>query len=395
MIQQKSRRRRRRSANAPLLVAIGFLSIVLVAVSAIALTLRPDVPDSTVPSVTQPQGGWKEENGIRFYRNADGSLATGWLTLENGTYYLDGNGAMQTGWLELDGKRYCLAADGILQTGWLITENGNYYLDASGVMQTGWLELNGKRYCLTEEGVALTGWQTLDGQDYYFKSTGAMATGTVEIDGVNHHFTSAGVPIIIANPWNFLPEGYNPELKELPRELGEGHQVVAGECYDRLVEMLRACNAAMKEQYKGTSGKIPQTYVISSYRTHDYQKAAYERKIERVMDEDPTLTREEAAKIAATVVAYPGTSEHQLGYAVDIIDTQLWKLEQEQENLPAQQWLMANSWEYGFILRYPKDKTDSTGIIYEPWHYRYVGLEVAKELHESGLTLEEYLISLS
>ena len=105
--------------------------------------------------------------------------------------------------------------------------------------------------------------------------------------------------------------------------------------------------------------------------------------------------KEEAAKIAATVVAYPGTSEHQLGYAVDIIDTQLWKLEQEQENLAAQQWLMANSWEYGFILRYPNGKTDSTGIIYEPWHYRYVGPEVARELHESGMTLEEYLLSLS
>ncbi len=395
MIQQKSRRRRRRSANAPLLVTIGFLSVILVAVSAIALTLRPDVPDSTTPSVTQPQGGWQEANGVRFYRNADGSLATGWLTLETGTYYLDNSGAMQTGWLNLENNRYYLSADGILQTGWLATDTGNYYLDANGIMQTGWLELEGKRYCLTEEGIALTGWQILDGRDYYFKATGAMATGTVEIEGVNHHFTSAGVPIIIANPWNFLPEGYNPELKELPRELGEGHQVVAGECYDRLVEMLRACNAAMKEQYKGTSGKIPQAYVISSYRTHDYQKAAYERKIERVMDEDPTLTREEAAKIAATVVAYPGTSEHQLGYAVDIIDTQLWKLEQEQENLPAQQWLMANSWEYGFILRYPKDRTDSTGIIYEPWHYRYVGLEVAKELHESGQTLEEYLESLS
>ena len=63
--------------------------------------------------------------------------------------------------------------------------------------------------------------------------------------------------------------------------------------------------------------------------------------------------------------------------------------------MPAQKWLMANSWKYGFILRYPADKTNVTGIIYEPWHYRYVGKELAKELYESGLTLEEYLNGLT
>ena len=217
----------------------------------------------------------------------------------------------------------------------------------------------------------------------------------MEIEGAKHFFTSQGASIIMVNPWNFIPEGYDPVLKELPRELGEGHKVVAGECYDQLVTMLKACNAAMKEQFKGTTGKMPQAYVISSYRTHEYQSNAYQNKINRVLNEDPSLTREEAEKIAAQVVAYPGTSEHQLGLAVDIIDTQLWKLEQEQENLPAQQWLMAHSWEYGFILRYPKGMTDSTGIIYEPWHYRYVGMDVAKEIHESGKTLEQYLESLS
>jgi D-alanyl-D-alanine carboxypeptidase len=63
--------------------------------------------------------------------------------------------------------------------------------------------------------------------------------------------------------------------------------------------------------------------------------------------------------------------------------------------MPAQIWLMENSWQYGFILRYPNGTTESTGIIYEPWHYRYVGKELAKELHESGLCLEDYLHQLS
>jgi D-alanyl-D-alanine carboxypeptidase len=76
---------------------------------------------------------------------------------------------------------------------------------------------------------------------------------------------------------------------------------------------------------------------------------------------------------------------------VDIIDTRLWKLVEAQEELPAQKWLMENSWKYGFILRYQKDKTNITGVIYEPWHYRYVGKDAAKAIYESGLTLEEYL----
>ena len=66
-------------------------------------------------------------------------------------------------------------------------------------------------------------------------------------------------------------------------------------------------------------------------------------------------------------------------------------LDRSQEDTPVQRWLMAHSWEYGFILRYPNDKSGVTGIIYEPWHYRYVGREAAREIYESGLCLEEYL----
>ena len=103
----------------------------------------------------------------------------------------------------------------------------------------------------------------------------------------------------------------------------------------------------------------------------------------------------EAEAEAATVVLRPGTSEHHLGLAVDIIDTKLWALDERQAQMPAQRWLMENSWRYGFILRYPPEKTHITGIIYEPWHYRYVGTELAAELHGSGLTLEEYLQNLT
>ena len=106
-------------------------------------------------------------------------------------------------------------------------------------------------------------------------------------------------------------------------------------------------------------------------------------------------SREEAEEQAATMVALPGTSEHQLGLAVDIVDSEYQILESSQENTPVQRWLMEHCWEYGFILRYPKEKTQLTGIIYEPWHYRYVGKEAAKEIMNAGICLEEYLGAVS
>lgn len=80
----------------------------------------------------------------------------------------------------------------------------------------------------------------------------------------------------------------------------------------------------------------------------------------------------------------PGTSEHQLGLAVDIVDVNYQLLDTNQENTAVQKWLLENSWRYGFILRYPTDQTDVTGIVYEPWHYRYVGKEYAQDYLQEG-----------
>lgn len=101
---------------------------------------------------------------------------------------------------------------------------------------------------------------------------------------------------------------------------------------------------------------------------------------------------ENEAKIeAGKLVAVPGTSEHQLGLALDIVDISYQLLEEDQQDTPAQKWLLENCWKYGFILRYPKDKMDITKISYEPWHYRYVGKKAAKEIFDSKICLEEYL----
>ena len=105
------------------------------------------------------------------------------------------------------------------------------------------------------------------------------------------------------------------------------------------------------------------------------------------------VSPEEAPKEAALTVAVPGTGEHELGLAADLMDESYPYLDEEQENTPTQRWLMENSWRYGFILRYPNGSTEITGILYEPWHYRYVGRGPAEEICRMGVTLEEYLLA--
>ena len=130
-------------------------------------------------------------------------------------------------------------------------------------------------------------------------------------------------------------------------------------------------------------------FLCSAYRTQETQQQLYDNKVQRLINSG--MGEEEAKVEAAKAVAIPGTSEHQLGLAVDIVDANMQDLTDEQENTATQKWLMANSWRYGFIHRYPNDKTDITGIIYEPWHYRYVGKDAAQDIFNRDITLEEYL----
>ena len=179
--------------------------------------------------------------------------------------------------------------------------------------------------------------------------------------------------LLLVNPWNPMPENYEPELTYL-----RNGQAVDSRCYPELQQMMDDCRAA---------GFDP--LICASYRTMEKQEALFEDKEARLIREGCPENEVEAE--AAKVVAYPGTSEHQLGLALDIVDVSYQQLDTEQENTPVQQWLMKNSWKYGFVLRYPTDKSDITGIIYEPWHYRYVGKEAAAEMYENKLCLEEYL----
>lgn len=171
-----------------------------------------------------------------------------------------------------------------------------------------------------------------------------------------------------------LAEGYVPELATID---AAGHQLDT-----RAAPALREMLDAMKQQ-----GLSP--LVCSAYRTWDKQQSLFDKQLGK--QKAKGLTGDEAVAAAGTIVAYPGTSEHQLGLAADIVALDYQVLDDKQQETPEAQWLLAHCAEYGFILRYPPEKSDQTGVIYEPWHYRYVGVAAARAIMEQGVCLEEYL----
>ena len=176
--------------------------------------------------------------------------------------------------------------------------------------------------------------------------------------------------LILVNKDNPVPEGYKvPELTEL-----RNGQDVDSRIYPTLQQMFDDARA---------QGILP--IVRSSYRTHEDQQKMMDDKISEYIGQG--MSKEDAEKEAKLWVAIPGTSEHEIGIAVDI-STADW--EQQDANV-VWEWLNEHCYEYGFIQRYPDAKVDITGINTEPWHYRYVGKEVAKEMTEQGVCLEEYL----
>lgn len=179
--------------------------------------------------------------------------------------------------------------------------------------------------------------------------------------------------LILVNKWHYLPEDYEVEPVDLPNG-----QRIGSICYEQLEQMLADCAEA---------GGTP--IVCSGYRPHWYQVNLFDAQIDRWLYAG--YGQEEAEAYAATAVAIPGTSEHELGLAADIYSSENMDLDESQVNTFTQQWLMENSWRYGFVLRYPQDKSDITGIIFEPWHYRYVGKKHAKKIFDAGICLEEYL----
>ena len=152
-----------------------------------------------------------------------------------------------------------------------------------------------------------------------------------------------------------------------------------------------ACDAFLEMQKAAAADGVT-VWMQSGYRSVKYQTSLYERKTKYYLDKgyDNATAKEKAA----AVVNPPGYSEHNCGLAADLNSPEHTGLDEGFEKTAAFRWLCEHAGDYGFILRYPKDAEDKTEIIYEPWHWRYVGVENAAKINASGLCFEDYIETL-
>ena len=198
-------------------------------------------------------------------------------------------------------------------------------------------------------------------------------TGTVGTEG----FSKDDWNLILVNKQHPVPEDYTFEMGTITANM---------KCDARILPELFAMLQAAKED--GVN-----LIVCSPYRDISLQNVLFERKINLYMGQGDNYM--EAYKKASQIVTVPGASEHQIGLALDIICDTYTILDEGFGKTAAGQWLWEQSREYGFILRYPEGKEHITGIDYEPWHFRYVGKEAAAIIMDNGLTLEEFVESIS
>lgn len=179
--------------------------------------------------------------------------------------------------------------------------------------------------------------------------------------------------LILVNSSHPYPNGYTAQVTTV-----DNGQETDSRCAEQLQQMLTDCRAA---------GYDP--LVVSGYRTHSQQILDFESMTNVYVSGG--YSEEDARAMAAESVAVPGTSEHETALAADIGCEHNTAIDSSQDKEEVQSWLHENCWKYGYVLRYPEGKQDITKIVYESWHYRYVGMTAAKVMYNENLCLEEYL----
>ena len=218
----------------------------------------------------------------------------------------------------------------------------------------------------------------------------------VSCDASNNNISKEGPYLILVNKSNPAGADYVPDdLTEVNTSYTTGGKSIQlnATVAQAVIELIDAMKKA----------GIDNVSVTSAYRTYEYQKKLFDKYCAEEKENHPDWSDEEIKNKVLTYSAYPGTSEHQTGLCVDLFTDEmegLWNYGSETPKNPydkgfaetnAFEWLQKHAHEYGFILRFPENKTDITGYAYESWHYRYVGVEHATKIHEQGITLEEYL----
>lgn len=194
-------------------------------------------------------------------------------------------------------------------------------------------------------------------------------------EGEMVEFSKDDWKLILINSQHSVPDDYEFPQGDINTMKGTMH------CDARIIDDLLDMLQAAKED--GITLQI-----CSPYRDLARQEYLFNRKIKWYMNKG--MSYMEAYQLGSQVVNAPGASEHQLGLALDIVMDSYIELDEGFADTPGGIWLAENSYKYGFILRYPKDKEYITGIEYEPWHFRYVGVDAATVITERGITLEEF-----
>ena len=224
---------------------------------------------------------------------------------------------------------------------------------------------------------------THDGRSVYMITTNPDVTYVTDVSAYMPYIKSKNAYIyVLANKQNPIGKDFVPDnLTEIPEKYRKSEPIYLNFIAEQALE------AMMQDMlYLG----FDDVYVTSAYRKYSYQEWLFNYYIEQEMKSG--ITREEAIEIVLTYSSEPGKSEHQTGLCVDFTTKSInGVVDDAFATTEVFAWLRDNAWKYGFVLRYPEDKVAITGYSYESWHYRFVGLEVASIMHQTGLCYEEYL----
>lgn len=394
------------------------------------------------------QTGWQSDRNNLYYMGSDGKAVQGWQTFNNNRYhfgddyiaavghveidskyyFFDENGVMLTGWQETPDGIYYLNNDGTAWMGWMDSEDGFRFFDETGLMATGWLDFDGSSFYMEDNGYITTGWATLEERIseeeierlqekakkegkkfvmdeprevlYYFREDGVMATGWQKIDQKDHYFIQANQKAYngrfltagmaargrVTTPQGTLYFAHNGELIPMMDKWNSFNSIYEPNLYDEGyngVKLIQECADALRQMLDDAHAAKQYPVLRQGYLPQNTSKSLYTQALKNAKgDADEVLK----------TLSPPEMDEHRLGLTADLTPDSSAKYDASViEKTPAIQWLMENCWKYGFILRYPKGDEVITGIPYRPWQYRYVGVEIATQMHELDMCLEEYI----
>ena len=354
--------------------------------------------------------GWLKDGATWYYVKDNGTFVTGWEKVSGTWYYFNPSGAMQTGWLKEGKTWYYLKSSGAMATGWEKVNGTWYYFNPSGAMQTGWLKEGRKWYYLKPSGAMVIGVEKIEGTYYYFNSSGVMQKNlgsNFDINKYNQLISSGKSPSYALNSilypnvkTNFYKDirvlkdpssltalvnkNFQLPCSYVPNDLVLLDVPLYNNSSSNLANYMRSEAAvALKKMFNAAKAEKGYKLVArSGYRSYKTQESLYNNYVSN-----------KGQVWADTYSARPGHSEHQTGLAIDITSPTVNNSLSDSFGTTAEgKWVAQNAHRFGYILRYPQGRKSEVGYEYEPWHLRYVGVEIATEIYNSGLIYEDYVL---